>query len=112
MNVADDNETHDRCASTRAAAGRPRQHLSARKDRWALPLETMRVILDRFLAIFQAFKRGNEVKRVAIWYIQERNAKRADKIYHGACESPEQTAPRSYDQHARAQECVVTMEGA
>lgn len=43
----------------------------ARKDRWALPLETMWVILDRFLAIFQAFKRGDEPKRVAIWYEKE-----------------------------------------
>lgn len=43
----------------------------ARKDRWALPLETMWVILDRFLAIFQAFKRGDELKRVSIWYEKE-----------------------------------------
>lgn len=43
----------------------------ARKDRWALLLETMWVILDHFLAIFQAFKRGNELKMVAIWYEKE-----------------------------------------
>lgn len=40
----------------------------ARKDRWTLSLETMWVILDRFLAIFRAFKRGGEPKRVLIWY--------------------------------------------
>lgn len=43
----------------------------ARKDRWALPLEAMWVILDRFLAISQAFKRGDELKSVAIWYEKE-----------------------------------------
>lgn len=46
----------------------PGSNYLARKDRWALPLKTMWVILDRFLAIFQAFKIGNELKRVAIWY--------------------------------------------
>lgn len=61
MDVAVNNEPHNKSASTRAAAGRPRQYLFGAQG-W------LGVILDRYLAIFQPFKGGDEPKRVAIWY--------------------------------------------
>lgn len=88
VDVAVDNEFHNRCANIRDVGhiGPFSRDLSSIQERGRAP-------------------EGSDL-------VRESNAKRAGRIFRGACKSPEQTAPRSYDQHARAQECVVTVEGA
>lgn len=111
MDVADDNEPHNWCANTRAAAERPRQYLSGAQGPLGVAVGDYVGHIGPFsrdLSSIQERRRAQERSDL----VRERNTKRADKIFHGACESPEQTTPRSYDQNARAQECVVTMEGA